>query len=844
MIIKLIVHSISLSSLLLVLVACGGGGDGGSGGSSSTPDQGAGVSAAGLPEASYYSIAKPLLDRYCTTCHGAEGVAAGIAPFLLDSYTQVAGKKSALVYVIETGSMPPVGYAGMDASDAELFLSWLESGAPEGDVSQTPQGITSDNFTYHRDVRPIVEEKCAVCHVQGGIAPFPLQDYENVKAVAAAALFSIENGTMPPWPPTDGYTDFDHPMGLTQEQGYIISDWLAGDMAAGNPSDYVAPAPKEIRETLTYNIIEKLPQPYTPTLRPDDHRCFAIPWPEDEFTYVIGVDVTPDQIDEVHHVIVSIGEPEDAATYYAADGEDGRPGWFCLGMGGVDGAPFPRQIGGWVPGAGREPSPSGLGTGVKPGSVMIVQMHYNTVVAEPKPDQSTIRVATSDEVERPARGALITDPRWLSAGNMPIPAGDPAASHEIYLPAFLLARAFGEAAGISASDSWVLHQGFLHMHGLGTSARTTLYRTDGTKQVILDIRDWDFNWQGTYNFVREMLIQPGDYIKLECTWDNSQENQEFVDGVQQTSRYTEWGDGTGDEMCLMSILMSGLQEGYDYSYSPTVYIESPTHMQRFAPGDLVPLRLILNNFDLHDPGEHDHEDAQMHDGTNHSGADDDHSGVYEGHYYVYLDSDDDDAEHLTAWDDSYYFALPDDIESGKHTLRVNLRGPDHHALGIEKIVEFEVTDAPSEQSISLVDVDAWNEQDADQDSLADHRPSALECPSNSWYNEDGALEAETGYCNYLSLSQPSLAAVKAGDSLHVVLWHGDLVFEAPAVAHVAVTVDGNIVWEDSVDIPAEAEIYDLRIPIGFEAPAGSKVEYHLHNHGFNSWTLLALEVER
>ena len=46
------------------------------------------------------------------------------------------------------------------------------------------------------------------------------------------------------------------------------------------------------------------------------------------------------------------------------------------------------------------------------------------------------------------------------------------------------------------------------------------------------------------------------------------------------------------------------------------------------------------------------------------------------------------------------------------------------------------------------------------------------------------------------------------------------------------------------DIPAPAAIYDLRVPLDFDAPAGSTVEYHLHNHGFNAWTLLQLEVER
>jgi hypothetical protein len=52
------------------------------------------------------------------------------------------------------------------------------------------------------------------------------------------------------------------------------------------------------------------------------------------------------------------------------------------------------------------------------------------------------------------------------------------------------------------------------------------------------------------------------------------------------------------------------------------------------------------------------------------------------------------------------------------------------------------------------------------------------------------------------------------------------------------------VWEENVKIPTDANIYDVRIPTNFDAPIGSTVEYHLHNHGYNTWTLLQLEVER
>ncbi len=127
--------------------------------------------------------------------------------------------------------------------------------------------------------------------------------------------------------------------------------------------------------------------------------------------------------------------------------------------------------------------------------------------------------------------------------------------------------------------------------------------------------------------------------------------------MQQTPRDIEWGDGTGDEMCLMSVLMTLPREDYDYSYAPTVHIETPAYRQQFAPGELVPLKLLLNNFTLHDPGMHDHADATMHMDSEHAAANADHSQVFEGHYHVYLDTDDDTAEHLTAWDSSYFYQL-------------------------------------------------------------------------------------------------------------------------------------------------------------------------------------------
>jgi mono/diheme cytochrome c family protein len=817
---------IAAISLTLALAGCGGGGGGGGGGSSVSE---VGTQEADLPEVTWYSAAEPLMQRYCVACH-TDG---GPAPFPLESYGQVYAKRSAMEYVLEAQTMPPLGFADLTPAQQELLLDWLAAGAPQGNESQSPLKQVVSGFTYHGDTRTIIEEYCVTCHIDGGVAPFPLDSYEKVKGVAAAAAFAVQNGTMPPWPPTKGYSRFAHERVLPSEDEFALANWLAGDLAEGDPADYVPAVQIEGEsEGIDFNLKLPLPQPYTPKLRPDDHRCFAIDWPLDDFAYVTAVDVIPDQVAEVHHVIVNIIEPKDVGPYLAAGGQDGQAGWPCLLSGGLPGSPLPRQIGGWVPGAGNGAGPKGTGIGVDPDSIMVVQMHYNTLVAEPTPDQSIVLVATTDKVERPASGFLYTNPFWLSPGGMPIPAGEPEVRHSFEVPTGILATLFGAPAGVAGLDKWAMHTGFLHMHNLGETGRVTLIRKNGTEQVVVDIRDWDFNWQSTYGLQRELLVEPGDSVRLECSWDNSASNQTLVDGEQLPPRDVEWGDGTGDEMCLTNFLMTVPKEGYDYSYSASVHIETPAYRQIFAVGDLVPLELLFNNFSLYKPGAH---------GDEHGG---DHAGVYEGHYHVYLDTDDDSAEHLTAWDAKYFYQLPEDLEPGQHTLRVSLRGTDHHALGIEQSVVIDVLENTAAAPLQLIDVNDWAEQAAADDSHASHRPAVVECPDNSWDNEDGALEVETGFCNYLSVSQGSKAALGQGDNLHLVLWHGNLASEQKATAHVAITIAGKTVWQEEVEIPTDANIYDLRVPIDFDAPADSKVEFHLHNHGYNTWTLLQLELER
>jgi hypothetical protein len=120
----------------------------------------------------------------------------------------------------------------------------------------------------------------------------------------------------------------------------------------------------------------------------------------------------------------------------------------------------------------------------------------------------------------------------------------------------------------------------------------------------------------------------------------------------------------------------------------------------------------------------------------------------------------------------------------------------------------------------------------------------VDCPDGAWYEEDGALDVQTGFCAYLAISQPSLASVAVGEQLDIVLWHANLGEGDGEPAHVAVLLGETVVWEALVEMPADAAVFHETLASPVALAEGEAVGLHLHNHGFNAWTLLSLEVTR
>src|SRR5439155_12204372 len=64
--------------------------------------------------------------------------------------------------------------------------------------AQDPPAATSQ-VTFTKDVAPILQQKCQVCHRPGSIAPMSLLTYEDARPWARAIKTQVSRRAMPPW---------------------------------------------------------------------------------------------------------------------------------------------------------------------------------------------------------------------------------------------------------------------------------------------------------------------------------------------------------------------------------------------------------------------------------------------------------------------------------------------------------------------------------------------------------------------------------------------------------------------------------------------------------------------
>jgi hypothetical protein len=251
--------------------------------------------------------------------------------------------------------------------------------------------------------------------------------------------------------------------------------------------------------------------------------------PEDR--WVKAIEVQPGDRNVVHHALIHIVGAEDQSDNAERVGDRWR-----------DAAAEERGgfWGEYVPGQNTLIYPDGFAKKLPKGARLKFQMHY-TPNGTATTDRTRVGVIYAKKPPKhEVRVAGIVNTRI----SIPPYAADHREEASLRLP----------------FDATIM--GFLpHLHVRGKACRYELVRGNGTRSTLLDIPQYDFNWQLLYRLYEPLALDAGDTLVFTAWYDNSVGNPANPDPTQTV----RWGPQTFDEMHL----------GYVEYYVPGITAGNP-----------------------------------------------------------------------------------------------------------------------------------------------------------------------------------------------------------------------------------------------------------------------------
>jgi hypothetical protein len=341
--------------------------------------------------------------------------------------------------------------------------------------------------TYTRDIAPILQKHCVVCHRPGQVAPFSLISYRQAAAWAATIREVVTQGRMPPWHANPRHGKFANDPRFSQSDQERLCDWIDRGCPEGDPADL--PAPVKFADDWSIPAPDQvltLPQPFiVPAEGIVEYQDIVVDPGFREDKWVKAVEIRPGNRKVVHHCSVYLQPPECDEPV-----EQGALGSFCLAA--------------WAPGTPPLLLPDGMAKLIPAGWRLVFTIHY-TPIGTVQTDQTSVGLVFADPgtVKQEVATKLIHD------NNLCIPPG--AADHRV------------ERTHQFDHDV-VLLAFFPHMHFRGKSFRYEVTYPDGAREILLDVWRYDFAWQNRYVLAEPKHLPAGTTLHCIAHYDNSANN--------------------------------------------------------------------------------------------------------------------------------------------------------------------------------------------------------------------------------------------------------------------------------------------------------------------------------
>src|SRR5215831_1050447 len=181
--------------------------------------------------------------------------------------------------------------------------------------SPGPAGDSVPTVSFNRDVLPILQRNCQVCHRPGEAAPMSFLTYADARPWAKAIKQAVLTRKMPPWFADPHYGDFRNAPKLTQAEIDTLAAWADTGAREGEVSDKPAEPQWADGWRTKPDVVVSMKEPYLVAAKgPGEIKQFTIPNPFKEDTWVSSIEIRPGDPSVVHHVIVQIPDKTDLQT--------------------------------------------------------------------------------------------------------------------------------------------------------------------------------------------------------------------------------------------------------------------------------------------------------------------------------------------------------------------------------------------------------------------------------------------------------------------------------------------------------------------------------------------------
>lgn len=377
-------------------------------------------------------------------------------------------------------------------------------------ISRSAKPAAQANVTYTKEVSRIFQNKCQNCHRPGTSAPFALLSYDDAVHWAETIKEAIQEKRMPPWHADPNHGTFRNDRRLTDVEVATLTSWVDAGTPKGDDADL--PPPRTFDES-GWMIGEPdivFQMPHEVTIQADGvvpYQYYQTETNFEEDVWISAAEARPGNRPVNHHIIVFVRSPKANLL-----DPEARLGGFLVGTAPGD---MPLEL------------PPGYARKIPAGSTLIWQMHY-TPTGKEETDRSEVGLVLYKGKE-PPKGIALT--KGISNRFFKIPAG--ADAHKV------------ESQFTFNRDATLLS--FMpHMHLRGKDFEYTAIFPDGTREVLLSVPKYDFNWQSTYRLAQPRHMPKGTKIHCVAHFDNSPNNPANPD----PSKAVLWGDQTWEEMMI------------------------------------------------------------------------------------------------------------------------------------------------------------------------------------------------------------------------------------------------------------------------------------------------------